>query len=437
MAPKRKLVLKSIWDESLVRDVLPNPHHRARMWQWLVNHPDKDVCDVPFDSWSTAKKPAQILIEQFKLLTCKIVEQNDSARGDTHKLLLELQDGHRIETVIMKHAAHATVCVSSQIGCQMGCRFCATGTMGIIGNLTSGEIMEQLVYANQLLHSLRSDSTQTAAGLAKIRNVVFMGMGEPLNNYDNLKLAVEFMVDDRRFGLSPKHVTVSTVGVLKSMQRLSDDLPAVMLAVSLHAPNQEVRMKIVPAASAHKIDKIMAAIDLHIERNKEAWSKKREAARGYILIKGVNDLEEHAHELGQLLAPRRDHILLNLIPYNPTEVAEDYEPPTEESVRRFFDICISEPYVIHTRVRQEMGQDVAAACGQLALVSKKQDSAPRDIEDYGSRTRTKQTKTKIRERNPPSPDVASHISRANMLCYVSVALPLAVVSILELIRPAQ
>jgi adenine C2-methylase RlmN of 23S rRNA A2503 and tRNA A37 len=262
--------------------------------------------------------------------------------------------------------------------------------------------------------------------------------------------------------LAPKHVTVSTVGVLKSMQRLSDDLPAVMLAVSLHAPNQEVRMKIVPAASAHKIDKIMAAIDLHIERNKEAWSKKREAARGmpitpeewelrlqrnsgkrpnkitgvmieYILIKGVNDLEEHAHELGRLLVPRRDHILLNLIPYNPTEVAEDYEPPTEESVRRFFDICISEPYVIHTRVRQEMGQDVAAACG----VSKKQDSAPRDIEDYGSRTRTKQTKTKIRERNAPSPDFASHISRANMLCYVSVALPLAVVSILELIRPAQ
>jgi hypothetical protein len=126
MAPKRDLPLKSIWDETLVIESGMIPKHRAKMWNWLINHPGKDVCDVPFESWSVAKKPAQILREQFVLSTCKIVEQSDSSKGDTHKLLLELQDGHRIETVIMKHTAHSTVCVSSQIGCQMGCRWVPT-----------------------------------------------------------------------------------------------------------------------------------------------------------------------------------------------------------------------------------------------------------------------------------------------------------------------
>ena len=273
--------------------------------------------------------------------------------------------------------------------------------MGIIGDLTSAEIIEQLVHANKV---------------TKIRNVVMMGMGEPLNNYENVKSAVLFMIDDRRFGLSPRHVTVSTVGVLKNMRRLSDELPLVNLALSLHAPSQEVRVKIVPSASAHHIDRLLEAVDYHIKRGGKfepnfdssaladddtasyALKKKKLHQSGvmieYILIDGVNDSEEHAHQLGRLLQPRKDFVLLNLIPYNPTTVAEDYMPPTDENVDRFFNILKSDLYKIHTRVRGEKGQDIEGACGQLALVKPNTSKSKSiDIEDYGERKRLPKSST--------------------------------------------
>ena len=285
MAPRRKaeeLRQKSVWDEQLVSEVLVNSKHRDRMWNWLLKNPEADICDIPFDTWRVAKVGANAIRNEFVRFTTKVVERNESIRGDTTKLLLELQDGHRIETVIMRHVAHATVCVSSQIGCQMGCRFCATGTMGIIGNLTSGEILEQLVRAD---------------AISKIRNVVFMGMGEPLNNYEHVKRAVLAMTDEKRFGLSGRHVTVSTVGVLKSMQRMTEDMAFVNLALSLHAPNQEVRLKIVPAAAAHKLDKLLDAVDLHIERNKQVYAMKRRNSHGeHLSQEEVNQAIHQASE---------------------------------------------------------------------------------------------------------------------------------------------
>jgi adenine C2-methylase RlmN of 23S rRNA A2503 and tRNA A37 len=265
--------------------------------------------------------------------------------------------------------------------------------MGIIGDLTAGEIIEQVVHANNI---------------AKVRNVVFMGMGEPLNNYENMKLAVEFFTDSKRFSLSNRHVTVSTVGVLKNMYRLSDDMPYVNLALSLHAPNQEVRLKIVPTARAVSIEKLMEAVDYHILKNSQfiesiptkngvpeekssqpiqmdgSWkvAKSTGIMIEYILIRDVNDLSEHAHELAQLLLPRRGYVMLNLIPYNPTEVAEDFHPPSQEQVDTFAKICMSPPYCIHTRVRQEKGQDIAGACGQLAVVNKRaEEKKLEDMED--------------------------------------------------------
>jgi len=270
-------------------------------------------------------------------------------------------------------------------------------------------------------------------------------MGEPLNNFENVKQAVLFMVDDKRFGLSPKQVTVSTVGVLKNMRRLSDELPQVNMALSLHAPSQSVRIKIVPAAAAHHIDKLLEAVDYHIRRGRRTNNNKRidnhtssssDASNNepsapaddaphfqsqsqsheynlfrrrlhssgvmieYILIHDVNDREEHAHELGLLLGPRSDFVLLNLIPYNPTSVAEDYEPPTDEAVKRFYEICSSAPYDIHTRVRGEKGQDIEAACGQLALVKPGEgrnntNAASFDLEDLGL---PKNVKSKLKAR---------------------------------------
>lgn len=207
-------------------------------------------------------------------------------------------------------------------------------------------------------------------------------------------------------------MTVSTVGVIKNMYRLSEDLPLVNLALSLHAPNQALRQKIIPTAGGSPIDALIKAVTHHIEKNckkksHDQWTpedagndvkkdtsteedfdeskdfvdnngnrprKGRYGYQGvmieYILLAGLNDQEEHARELGQLLAPLRDYVLLNLIPYNPTEVRETFEAPTREAVEAFQRVCRSEPYLIHTRIRVEMGQDIAGACGQLVLKTK-------------------------------------------------------------------
>lgn len=359
VAPKRNTPLRSIWEEKALVELL-GPEHAKNLWQHLIRYPDEPLADTPFVQLGLPKKKIPTLLETFVKFTTKIVERNESSRGgDTVKLLVELQDGHRVETVVMKHAKRVTVCLSSQIGCAMGCRFCATGTMGIIGDLTCGEIVEQFMHARSVAHP---------------RNVVYMGMGEPLNNYDNVLDSLHFMLDPKRFCLAARHVTVSTVGVVKNMYRLTDELPEVNIALSLHAPTQETRLKIVPAAAMHNITKLMEAVDYYISVNEKRKPgsvdpKKRKGVMiEYILIQDVNDTEVHAHQLGNLLTSRRDHLFLNLIPYNPTDVCEEYRPPTRESVERFQKILMSDAYQVQTRIRVEMGQDIAGACGQLALV---------------------------------------------------------------------
>lgn len=401
MAPRRKKIeqkLKSIWDEQLVTEIFDkysaSKKNMYKMWNWMIFHPTGNLQDIPLASWCVPKLVIEELLNNFVFWTTTIVESSKSIRGDTTKLLIELQDGHRIETVVIEHRGHTTVCVSSQVGCQMGCKFCATGTMGIIGDLTSAEIVEQVVRANMV---------------SRIRNIVYMGMGEPLQNYENVKLSIEFFVDTRRFGLSPRHITVSTVGVLRYMQRLTDELGHVNLALSLHAPNQETRLKIVPTAVSHPIEKLMEAIDYHVTKHSKADKKKTLKVTSvmieYILIKDINDRDEHAHELCQLLLPRRNHVLLNLIPYNPTEVpGQSFEPPTQEQIDRFYQICTSDEYKIFSRVRQEMGQDIAGACGQLALKSPGQtsidDRSVNDIEDLMNRGKKSPQDTKIKRRSP-------------------------------------
>lgn len=285
--------------------------------------------------------------KDFSLMTSTVKEENTSKDGSTTKLVVELQDKQLVESVIMRHATRTTLCVSSQVGCQMGCTFCATGTMGLLGNLHAGEIVEQLLHANKR---------------AKITNIVFMGMGEPLNNYDNVLKAIEMMVDPRLFGLRKTRVTLSTVGVVPYMYKLTKEAPYVTMALSLHAPTQEIRQQIVPAAKAWKMEKLLAALDDHIEKT------GRKVLCEYVVIKDVNDMDEVAHELGRVAQGRNVHI--NLIPYNPTDVPHDYKPPTEEQLYKFFDILRHE-YKVFTTVRVEMGQDIAGACGQLALSTRK------------------------------------------------------------------
>ena len=403
----RTLFPKPLLDESLLLEAFEaqgvNPKHAQTLWRHVIQNGVQDLTSIP----QLSKKALALLEKDFVLTTSKVISRTDNADKSTTKLLIELQDGHRIETVIMRYGdvalnsfpadekeklikdgelkfksnKRATVCVSSQVGCAMGCTFCATGTMNLLDNLCAGEILEQLYHANQV---------------EKIRNVVFMGMGEPLDNYNAVLGAVRAMVDTGRFGLSPQRISVSTVGVVPRMHQLRKDLPDIGLALSLHAPNQTLRTQIVPTAKAWPIEKIMEASDLFIAQQNEGVksnNRRRHVLIEYVVIDQVNDSPQVAHELGQLLQGR--DVLLNLIPYNPTDVPFDYKPPLAENTRVFVDIVRHE-YNVHTLLRQELGQDIASACGQLVIESKK--CGVTDMEDLGVQKTKKKPLVKRRSK---------------------------------------
>lgn len=260
-------------------------------------------------------------IEKFATLTSSVQTHQTSVDGTTTKIAVQLQDGHVVESVLMRHEGRVTICVSSQVGCAMGCTFCATGTMGIRGNLTSGEILEQLVHGSRMLASnVELGETCKGKRLDIIRNVVFMGMGEPLNNYPNVLAACRALINRRVWNLAHNRVTVSTVGVVSRMRALTRDLPEVNLALSLHAPNQAMREKIVPAAKGTPIESLIEALDEHMmaltkrrklvgnpqgcdqdgnvegaaefdKEERQTASKKKRAMIEYVMCKFTSDLK--------------------------------------------------------------------------------------------------------------------------------------------------
>ncbi|CAN0906695.1 Ribosomal RNA large subunit methyltransferase N [Linum grandiflorum] len=337
------------------------------VWKHVVKNPNCKWDDIP----SLPSAAYSVLHSNFKPLTSSVQSVMDSSDGVTTKLLIKLQNGASVETVIMRYDSslgkyngktrsgglRSTLCVSSQVGCKMGCTFCATGSMGFKNNLSSGEIVEQLVHASCL---------------SDIRNIVFMGMGEPLNNYAMLVEAVRAMLGPP-FRLSPKRITVSTVGIVHAINKLHKDLPDVNLAVSLHAPVQEIRCQIMPAARAFPLAKLMAALQAY---QKESQQK---IFIEYIMLDGVNDQEQHAHELGKLL--ETFEVVVNLIPFNPIGSSSQFRTSNEEKVLRFQKI-VRGVYGIRTTVRKEMGQDISGACGQLVVnMPDKKKSVLTDIED--------------------------------------------------------
>lgn len=331
----------------------------------------------------------------FVTVTSSIDSRPTSSDGTTTKLAVKLQDDHIVESVLMRHVSEegsrATLCVSSQVGCAMGCTFCATGTMGIRGNLSSGEILEQLVHAGKILNEdIDFESSETivsANGLKKkksdhtlnlVRNIVFMGMGEPLNNYDNVIDACRAMIDRRRWNLAHCRVTVSTVGITPKMRQLTIDLPEVNLALSLHAPNQPMREEIVPTAKIYPIQDIINALHEHmtalskpephsrrnnITEEKHARKKKR-AMIEYVMLNGNTSSFACAHQLGKLCENK--NLVVNLIPYNQTDVKDKHSCPTEQHMKEFQRIVST--YGTFCTIRRTMGADIAGACGQLAVV---------------------------------------------------------------------
>jgi 23S rRNA (adenine2503-C2)-methyltransferase len=271
------------------------------------------------------------------------VERHLRAADDTHKLLLRLQDGQQVECVLMKEADRRTVCVSTQVGCGMGCVFCASGLEGVVRNLTPGEILEQLLHCRNLLPESE-----------RITHIVVMGMGEPLANLDNLLEALAVATSPLGLGISARHVTVSTVGLPAKIRRFADLDLRYHLAVSLHAPNDELRNRIVPTNDKTGLEAILAAADYFQQKT------GRQVTYEYVLLRDVNDRREHAAELARLLRGRQSHV--NLIPFN--DVAG-------LSFRRLTDQALADFQAalrtagVSVKVRKRKGADIDAACGQL------------------------------------------------------------------------
>lgn len=286
------------------------------------------------------------LERELPILSLKPFRQSNSTDGSTAKTLFELKDGLKIEAVLMHFKdGRQTVCISSQAGCQLGCRFCATGTMKFGRNLTYEEIADQVLFYVQQLH--KEDK--------RISNIVLMGMGEPFMNYDNVMKALYVINDPEGMNIGARNITVSTSGICPGIEKLTDEDLQVNLAVSLHAPTQELRRKIMPVANMYDLDKLMAALKNYQEKT------HRRISYEYVMLKGINDGEQQAHDLGKLIQGQLCHV--NLIPYNATGIA-NIEGSIPEQIKKFRDIV--KDYGIAVTIRVTLGQDIEAACGQLA-----------------------------------------------------------------------
>jgi 23S rRNA (adenine2503-C2)-methyltransferase len=283
-----------------------------------------------------------------------LISQHESADG-TIKWLFDVGDGNAVESVFIPEEDRGTLCISSQAGCAVGCRFCSTGHQGFSRNLTTGEITGQLWFAEHFLRQhLKTGSDRV------ISNVVMMGMGEPLQNYAALVPALKTMLDDHGYGLSRRRVTVSTSGVVPMIDRLSEDCP-VALAVSLHAPNDELRDKLVPLNRKYPIPELLDACNRYL-----AHAPRDFITFEYCMLDGVNDLPELARELAHLLQTHRGRGVsckLNLIPFNPFPASGLVRSP-QQRVQAFAKI-LSDAGIV-TTVRKTRGDDIDAACGQLA-----------------------------------------------------------------------
>jgi 23S rRNA (adenine2503-C2)-methyltransferase len=288
----------------------------------------------------------------------KVLTQHRSADG-TRKWLFDVGQGNAIESVFIPEDDRGTLCISSQAGCNVACTFCSTGHQGFNRNLTAAEIIGQLWWARHELMqdtaSARIGSQEGSADARLISNVVMMGMGEPLLNYEPVLAALRMMLDDNAYGLSRRRVTVSTSGVVPMMDRLSQDCP-VALAVSLHAPNDALRDTLVPLNKKYPLDQLLAACERYLE-----FAPRDFITFEYVMLDGVNDLDQHAQELIQIA--RRIHCKFNLIPFNPFP-GSGLQRSSALRIREFAQQLMDAGIV--TTVRKTRGDDIDAACGQLA-----------------------------------------------------------------------
>lgn len=320
---------------------LGEPKFRAKqLFQWVYQKGARS-----YDAMTNLPAALRQKLAEKALLSLveREVAQEDQ-ETETSKYLFRLVDGQKVESVLMRHDYGNSVCVTTQVGCRMGCTFCASTVNGLVRNLTAGEIVDQIIAMQQGL----------PAG-ERISHVVLMGSGEPLENYDHVLKAIRLMHEPDGLNISYRHITISTSGIVPEMRRLVDEGLPITLALSLHAPNNELRKQLMPVARLFPIEEVLAAARAYGEKT------GRRVTYEYILIESVNDLPEHAAELVRLLKGSLAHV--NLIPINPVAERPQYRRPDLGRVERFKENL--EAGGIATTVRREMGGEIDAACGQL------------------------------------------------------------------------
>ncbi|MBD3858149.1 23S rRNA (adenine(2503)-C(2))-methyltransferase RlmN [Bacillus sp. 28A-2] len=324
------------------------PFRATQIFEWLY---EKRV--TSFDEMSNlSKELREKLKDQFAITTLKTVIKQTSQDG-TIKFLFELHDGYTIETVLMRHEYGNSVCVTTQVGCRIGCTFCASTLGGLKRNLEAGEIVAQVLKVQQAL-----DETDE-----RVSSVVIMGIGEPFDNFEEMLAFLKIINHDKGLNIGARHITVSTSGIIPKIYQFADEQMQINFAVSLHAPNTEIRSRLMPINKAYKLPKLMEAIEYYIQKT------GRRVSFEYGLFGGVNDQVHHAEELAELLKGIKCHV--NLIPVNYVPERDYVRTPREQIF--LFEKTLKEKGV-NVTIRREQGHDIDAACGQLRAKERQEET---------------------------------------------------------------
>ena len=333
--------------EQLTAWLLDHGHKKFRatqVWEWLYRTRVTDFSEMT----DVNKECIQLLEENFVIQTLTEHVKQESADG-TIKFLFKLLDGNLIETVMMRHKYGISVCVTTQVGCNIGCSFCASGLLAKSRDLSAGEIVEQIMNVQLHLDQLGHGDT--------VSHVVVMGIGEPFDNFDNMIDFLRVIMDHKGLAIAARRITVSTSGLANKIYEFTDTQLQVNLAISLHAPNNELRTRIMKINRGIPIEKLMKSLDYYLEKT------NRRITIEYILLRDVNDHREEAEQLAELLDDKKHRLYVNLIPYNPVDEHSQYQRSEKESVLAFYDTLKKRG--VNCKIRQEHGTDIDAACGQL------------------------------------------------------------------------
>ncbi|KMY45047.1 ribosomal RNA large subunit methyltransferase N [Bacillus sp. FJAT-27916] len=320
----------------------------SQIYEWLY---EKRVSSFE-DMTNLSKDLRTKLAESFTLTTLNTLIQQTSKDG-TIKFLFELHDGYSIETVLMRHDYGNSVCVTTQVGCRIGCTFCASTLGGLKRNLEAGEIVAQVVKVQQALDELGE----------RVSSVVIMGIGEPFDNYDNMMSFLRIINHDKGLNIGARHITVSTSGIVPKIYKFADEKLQINFAISLHAPNTELRSKLMPINRAYKLPQLMEAVKYYVDKT------GRRITFEYGLFGGENDQVEHAEELAALIKGLKCHV--NLIPVNYVP-ERDYVRTPKEQIKLFEDTL--KKHGVNVTTRREQGHDIDAACGQLRAKERKEET---------------------------------------------------------------